>query len=125
MEKIFDLEKFGGGALAEQLNTEMQKVLNNIDDPNTAPEKVRKVSLSISLKPNKKRNIASVSIQTKVTLSPVIPFETSIMIEKDLKNGKVMASEVKNSIDGQVEMDIEEKKSNDSNVIDLKKTNNK
>ena len=41
MENIIDLNKFAGGALSEKVNTELEKILQNIQDPNTDPEKVR------------------------------------------------------------------------------------
>lgn len=121
MSNMVNLETFAGGALAEQINTELEKVITNIYDPNTDPGKTRKLTLTINFKPSKDRNFAAVSIQTKSTLSPVIPTETNIIIDKDLKTGNIMAAELRNQIAGQVEMTIEEPAPQGDSVIDLKK----
>lgn len=127
MSNLVNLETFAGGALAEQINSELEKVIENIYDPNTDQKKARKLTLTITFKPYNKRNGASVSIQAKSTLSPVIPTETNIMIDKDIKTGKVLASELGNQIAGQTEMNIEvEEKIPDGSdgVIDLRKKAN-
>jgi len=106
MSKI-NLNTFAGGALAEQLNIELQKVIDNIDDPNTPPVAVRKLTLEISLKPNQRRNGANVTINVKSKLAPVIPVETAIMIGRD-GAGNVEAAEIRNQVAGQLEMDLTE-----------------
>lgn len=47
----FDLEKFAGGSFSAQVNRELEKVTNNIQDPNTDATAVRKITVTISLKP--------------------------------------------------------------------------
>jgi hypothetical protein len=105
---MFNLENFSGGQLSEQINTEIEKVVNNIYDPNTDPNKVRKVVATISFKPNKKRTGAAVVVDVKSTLAPSFPTETNIAIDRDFNTGMVLATEIGNQIVGQVEMDIEE-----------------
>ncbi len=126
MEHMINLEQFANGALTEKINTEVEKVLNNIYDPNTDAKKKRKVSVNITFKPNESRNLAQISIETKTSLAPVIPTETNIIIDKDLKSGKVMAAEIGNQAAGQIKMDLgDEPMPEDGNIIDLKKVNNK
>lgn len=125
MENIIDLNKFAGGALAEKVNTELQSILENISDPNTEAKKARKLTLTISLKPTMNRTGAQVNIQTKSTLVPVIPTETSIVIDKDIKTGKVLAAEIGNQIVGQMELEVEEELPQRPDVIDLRKTSKK
>jgi hypothetical protein len=93
------------GALVEQADEEIQKVLDNIKDPNTDPKKVRKVSITITFKPNEKRNLANVNFQTKATLIPALPVETNIVIEKDSRNGKAVAAEIFSEMAGQLAFD--------------------
>lgn len=125
-EMIVNLETFAGGSLAEKLNTELQNIIDNIADPNTDATKVRKLTLTISVKPTSKRSTAQVQIQTKSALAPVIPSETTIMIDRDLKTGKIMAAEIGNQVPGQMEMDldVEEKTDPGATVIDLRKAKN-
>lgn len=124
---MVNLNTFAKGALYEQFNEEYEKILNNIDDPNTDAPKARKLTVTVTFKPNNKRNGANVSISTKSSLVPVMPIETSIIIDKDLRTGKVLAAEYSSQIAGQVEMEVEDSDENvqAENVIDLKKANNK
>lgn len=47
-----DLEKFAQGALSQQINRALAQVANNIQDPNTDPKKTRKITATITFKPN-------------------------------------------------------------------------
>jgi hypothetical protein len=125
MEMMINLDSFAGGALAEQLNTELAKVITNIYDPNTDPAKVRKLTLTISFKANHNRSVAAVSIQAKSSLAPIMPLETNIMIDRDLKSGKVVAAEIGNQAAGQIEMEMEEPAPKGDTVINLKNVKNK
>lgn len=127
MEKsIVNLNTFAGGSLAVKLNEELQSIIDNIADPNTDAAKVRKLTLTISIKPSVKRSTAQVQIQAKSALAPAIASETTIVIDKDIKTGKIVAAEIGNQIPGQMELDIdvEEKKTPGATVIDLRKVKN-
>ena len=65
---MITLEKFAGGVLKEKFNTELQKVLDNIADPNTDFKKTRKISLEIVFKANEDRDLAEVDIKSKATI---------------------------------------------------------
>lgn len=89
------------GALVEQFETELEKVLDNIIDPNTDPKKARKIQITLEIKPNEKRNMADVKFQTKSNLVPVNTVSTAIIIDKD-KDGNVAAAELDREIVGQL-----------------------
>lgn len=127
MEKMFDLEKFAGGALSEQFNTEAQKIMENIADPNTDSTKVRKLTITAAFKSNSKRDMVITSIEVKPGLAPVKAFETSLMLDKDIETGKVMAAELNNQIPGQEAMKVEVNQDNQvssENIIDIRKKAN-
>lgn len=107
MEKIFDLEKFAGGALAEKFNIGLQEVLENIADPNTDPKKKRKLTLELSFEPDEERELSMVDIVVKTKLQPNMPVATKIIIDKDGEGG-IVASEYKNQIKGQQHMKVDE-----------------
>ena len=65
MRQIIDLNTFASGALAEKVNIELQKVLENISDPNTDHKKARKVTVTMTLKANERRNLANVLVDNK------------------------------------------------------------
>ena len=46
--KHFNLEEFAGGKLSVQLNKALEKVTENIQDPNTDAQKVRKINVNLS-----------------------------------------------------------------------------
>lgn len=101
---MIDLSNFADGAVAERFNLELQKVLENIADPNTDPKKARKLTMTIMLKADEKRDIASVSIQTKTSLVPAKDIETKIVMDCDAK-GNVVGAELKSGSKGQMFID--------------------
>ena len=105
--KHFNLEEFAGGKLSVQLNKALEKVTENIQDPNTDAQKVRKINVSISLRPNDERNFVSTTVETKLNLAPELGATTVLSMGRDLRTGKVEAVEIfnHNQIPGQMNVD--------------------
>ncbi|HBF3744071.1 TPA: hypothetical protein KOS27_002588 [Clostridioides difficile] len=128
---MITLEKFAGGVLKEKFNTELQKVLDNIADPNTDFKKTRKISLEIVFKANEDRDLAEVDIKSKATIVEAKATTTKVIIGKDLETGRVEASEFKNQVAGQLVMDIpdseetNETEENSASVIDFRNASSK
>jgi len=80
---MIDLNSFANGALAEQFNSEFQKVMENMSDINTDPKKVRKIVLTLSITGNDKRDVCACKVQTKSTLVPADEVES----RKELLSG--------------------------------------
>lgn len=98
------------GALLEQFDIELDKVIENIADPNTDTKKARKITVNITLKPNKSRTLVAVDAQVKATLAPANKVETNLLIDKDNK-GKLVISEIGNELPGQISIDdVDDKK---------------
>lgn len=100
--KHFNLEEFAGGKLSVQLNKALEKVTENIQDPNTDAQKVRKINESISLRPNDERNFVSTTVETKLSLAPELGATTALSMGRDLRTGEVEAIEIFNQIPGQM-----------------------
>ena len=100
--KHFKLEEFAGGKLSVQLNKALEKVTENIQDPNTDAQKVRKINVSISLRPNDERNFVSTTVETKLSLAPELGATTALSMGRDLRTGEVEAIEIFNQIPGQM-----------------------
>lgn len=100
---ISSLDKLMSGAVSERFNDELQKVLENVLDPNTDSRKKRKVTLNVTITPNEKRDIADFSVEAKATLAPPIPVSTAVYIGKTA-DGDIMAEEVTQEIPGTVNM---------------------
>ena len=100
--KHINLEQFAGGKLSVQLNKALEKITENVQDPNTDAQKVRKINVSISLRPNDERNFVSTTVETKLSLSPELGATTALSMGRDLRTGEVEAIEIFNQIPGQM-----------------------
>ena len=107
MEYMINLEKFADGALAEKMNIELKKVLENIADPNTDFKLKRKLTLEMTFVSGEDRELAEVSILAKTKLAPNKPVATKIVIGTDGKGG-ILASEYKKQVPGQSVMRVDE-----------------
>lgn len=103
--KHFNLEEFAGGKLSVQLNKALEKVTENIQDPNTDAQKVRKINVSISFRPNDERNFVATTVETKLSLAPELGATTALSMGRDLCTGEVEAVEIFNQIPGQMNVD--------------------
>ena len=101
--KHIDLEQFAGGKLSVQLNKALEKITENVQDPNTDAQKVRKINVSISFRPNDERNFVATTVETKLSLAPELGATTAL--GRDLRTGEVEAVEIFNQIPGQMNVD--------------------
>lgn len=88
-----DINNLAGGAMAERINRELQKVAENVMDPNTKAEAVRTVTVSIKIKPNDARQIGTTDIDVKSSLAPAKGVPTSFVFDFD-KEGKAVMKEL-------------------------------
>ena len=96
--KHINIEKFSNGELTQQINREMEAVARNIADPNTEAKTARKITVTITLKPNEQRDFITTSITTKSTLAPTLGAVTALGIRKDLKSGEIEVGEIGRSL---------------------------
>lgn len=106
--KHINIEQFSNGELTQQINREMEAVARNIADPNTESKTTRKITVTITLKPNEQRDFITTSITTKSTLAPTLGAVTALAVGKNLKTGEIEVGEIGNQIPGQMSMaDVE------------------
>ena len=103
--KHFNLEEFAGGKLSVQLNKALEKITENVQDPNTDAQKVRKINISISFRPNDERNFVATTVETKLSLAPELGATTALSMGRDLRTGEVEAVEIFNQIPGQMNVE--------------------
>lgn len=103
--KHIDLEQFAGEKLSVQLNKALEKITENVQDPNTDAQKVRKINVSISFRPNDERNFVATTVETKLSLAPELGATTALSMGRDLRTGEVEAVEIFNQIPGQMNVD--------------------
>lgn len=92
------------GAIEERVDYEMDRVMQNILDPNTRAAQKRKITLSIELMPDEDRQQIRVSVTAKSTLAPTNPVTTSLYVTGD-QNGELTIVEAVPQVPGQMQMD--------------------
>lgn len=92
MEKL-SFSTLAGGGVEEKLQFALDEVAANIADPNTDAKKTRKVTMTLTLKPNEQRTIANLEIDVKTSLAAPIGINTTLMIDIDEK-GNAVAQEI-------------------------------
>ena len=100
--KHINLEQFAGGKLSVQLNKALEKITENVQDPNTDAQKI---NVSISFRPNDERNFVATTVETKLSLAPELGATTALSMGRDLRTGEVEAVEIFNQIPGQMNVD--------------------
>jgi hypothetical protein len=90
-EEHVNLNNLSNGAAVEMFNRELEKVLENICDPNTSPTTAREITLKVTLKPNEDREVGIVAIASNAKLAPVKSVATMVYIGK--KSGRFVATE--------------------------------
>lgn len=103
--KHINLEQFAGGKLSVQLDKALEKITENVQDPNTDAQKVRKINVSISFRPNDERNFVATTVETKLSLAPELGATTALSMGRDLRTGEVEVVEIFNQIPGQMNVD--------------------
>jgi len=106
MSRNFSIESLADGAIAEQVNASIEKVLENISDLNTPYKIKRKLNIVLTFDADEEREMSEVSVVIKATLAPATPTKTRILIDRDSK-GKIVGAEYKKQIKGQTEMKLD------------------
>lgn len=75
----------------ELFHAELERVLENILDPNTRPDKSRKVTLTVTITPSEhSRREGTIEVEAKSSLAPTIGGSATIFVGR--RRGKVIAS---------------------------------
>ncbi|GAA5361355.1 hypothetical protein BOVMAS03_14600 [Streptococcus uberis] len=98
-----DLSAIGEGGLQEKVDKELEKVFDNILDPNTDTKTARKLTITLTMKPDDTRQTVATGMEVKSTLAPQTGVATTVLVGQ--KDGKVYANELKSSIPGQMYFD--------------------
>lgn len=114
MRNIINLNAVAEGALLEKANQAMQKIIENIMDPNTDATKTRKLTMTVTLKPNENRDLAPAVIDVKTTLAPTKGVNTNFILGED--SAGATGAEMKSGIPGQMFIDKEGDIANDRGV---------
>lgn len=93
------------GAIMEQVNVEVSKIVDNILDLNTDPKKKRTLSLTVDFVPTQDRSQVAINATAKSKLLPNNAVQTTIYVGADSKTGEIQAVEMVPQIPGQQSFD--------------------
>lgn len=104
----FDISKFGNGGVTERIESAIQRVYDNIYDPNTDGEKARKLTVEFTFKPSKNdRTLIDVTGVVKTSLQPHSAINSTMMLGVN-QDGDVVGEEWnKTAMKGQIGIDGE------------------
>lgn len=85
----------------------MNRVLENMQDPNTPWKVKRNISIKIGFVQNEERDDTAVELSIDTKLAPVSPIVTRMSIGTDLRTGQVYAEEYGKQVRGQMSLDLE------------------
>ena len=93
------------GAFQERADYEMSRIVDNILDANTKADATRKLTLTLTLKPDDSRQNISISCTAKSALASTNPVTTSLYVASSPATGEVQICEMVPNIPGQMAMD--------------------
>jgi len=76
------IDTIGGGVVQELFDEELQKVLDNIVDPNKEGKAIREVVIKFKFKPNETRNHVDILVSANSKLGPTRAYPTKAFIGK-------------------------------------------
>ena len=104
MQKI-DLRELVGGALQEQFGKAFEKVIENLQNPNTPYKNTREITIKLKFTQNERRDDVKCGISVTEKLAAQAPIETGFAVGKDLRTGELYAEEYGKQIKGQMAFD--------------------
>ena len=104
MNKV-ELKDLVGGALQEKFAKSFERVIENLQDPNTPYKNKRAVTIKMTFEQNELRDDVKVGIDVSEKLSAQSPMKTNFYIGKDLETGEIVAEEYGKQVKGQISLE--------------------
>lgn len=99
-----ELKDLVGGALQEQFSKAFDKVVENLQNPNTSYRNTRKITIELKFTQNEARDDVKCAVSVTEKLAAQAPLETGFAIGTDLRTGEVYAQEYGKQVRGQIGM---------------------
>ena len=116
--KNVELQGLVGVALQEKFAKSFEKVIANLQDPNTPYKNKRQIQITLKFQQNESRDDVHVGIEVTEKLSPQAPMETAFSVGKDLRTGDIYAEEYGKQIKGQMSLSDYHTVQIDGNTVD-------
>ncbi|MGM0199677.1 hypothetical protein [Enterococcus sp. DIV1314a] len=97
------LSEIDNGGLQQRFENELARVIENIIDPNTDPDKKRKIQINIEVVPKGNRDDVALAMEVKSTLLPRRKVYADVLIDTDGEG--VYANELRSGVRGQTYFD--------------------
>lgn len=104
MNKI-ELKELAGGAVQEQFAKSFEKVMENLQNPNTPYKTTREINIKLKFVQNEGRDNVKCGICVSEKLAPQAPMETAFSVGKDLRTGEIYHTEYGKQLRGQMSME--------------------
>lgn len=85
------LSTLADGAVEERFEIELQKVFDNIIDPNTSHKAKRELIIKLTFETDENRQISNVVIDTKANLAPAKGIATMFLMDRDSSGNAIGA----------------------------------
>lgn len=92
------------GSVEERFNKELDKVWQNIYDPNTEPKKARTLTMKIKIVPNERRDSCDFRVNVTSSLAPYADLTQTVMLSL-APDGTIRATERTDQVPGQLDME--------------------
>ena len=104
MNKV-ELQSIVGGQLQEKFKHAFEKVIENLQDPNTSYKVKRGINIKLDFVQTEARDNVAVSVLVTEKLAPQQDMNTMFYIGKDLRTGELYAEEYGKQVRGQMSLD--------------------
>ena len=104
MNKV-ELQSIVGGQLQEKFKHAFEKVIENLQDPNTSYKVKRGINIKLDFVQTEARDNVAVSVLVTEKLAPQQDMTTMFYIGKDLRTGELYAEEYGKQVRGQMSLD--------------------
>ena len=104
MNKV-ELQSIVGGQLQEKFKHAFEKVIENLQDPNTSYKVKRGINIKLDFVQTEVRDNVAVSVLVTEKLAPQQDMNTMFYIGKDLRTGELYAEEYGKQVRGQMSLD--------------------
>lgn len=114
------VDQLVGGGFSEKLQSELEKIFENIHDVNTKATEKRVLTAKFSLTPDDEREFVQLDMDFTTKLAPVEGLSTRILTERDLASNTIGAYEFKSNQRGQTYIDDDgEVRGDDGQPVDV------
>ncbi len=101
MSEAKSILEMARGAIMEQVDIEVGKIVENILDLNTDPKKKRTLQLTVDFTPTQDRSQVAINATAKSKLQPNNAIQTTIYVGADSATGEIQAVEMVAQVPGQ------------------------